>query len=32
MPASLLVLGGDVTMVTYDIPYAGEVLAQDLPS
>jgi BCD family chlorophyll transporter-like MFS transporter len=27
MPASLLVLGGDVTMVAYDIPYAGEALA-----
>jgi BCD family chlorophyll transporter-like MFS transporter len=27
MPASLLVLGGEVTQVTYDIPYAGEVLA-----
>jgi BCD family chlorophyll transporter-like MFS transporter len=27
MPASLLVLGGDVTQVRYDIPYAGEVLA-----
>jgi BCD family chlorophyll transporter-like MFS transporter len=27
MPASLLVLGGDVTQVRYDIPYAGEALA-----
>ncbi|MEJ6393259.1 PucC family protein [Gymnodinialimonas sp. 2305UL16-5] len=27
MPASLLVLGGDVTRVTYDIPFAGEALA-----
>jgi BCD family chlorophyll transporter-like MFS transporter len=27
MPASLLVLGGEVTQVRYDIPYAGEVLA-----
>jgi BCD family chlorophyll transporter-like MFS transporter len=27
MPASLLVLGGDVTQVRYDIPYAGEMLA-----
>ncbi|MEQ8367505.1 MAG: PucC family protein, partial [Roseicyclus sp.] len=27
MPASLLVLGGDVTQVTYDLPYAGEILA-----
>jgi BCD family chlorophyll transporter-like MFS transporter len=27
MPAALLVLGGDVTQVRYDIPYAGEVLA-----
>jgi BCD family chlorophyll transporter-like MFS transporter len=27
MPGSLLVLGGDVTQVRYDIPYAGEALA-----
>lgn len=27
MPAALLVLGGDVTQVRYDIPYAGEALA-----
>jgi BCD family chlorophyll transporter-like MFS transporter len=27
MPAALLVLGGDVTQVRYDIPYAGELLA-----
>jgi MFS transporter, BCD family, chlorophyll transporter len=27
MPASLLVLGGDVTQVHHDIPFAGEVLA-----
>ncbi len=27
MPASLLVLGGEVTQVTYDIPFAGEILA-----
>ena len=27
MPASLLVLAGDVTQVRYDIPYAGEALA-----
>lgn len=27
MPACLLVLGGDVTQVRYDIPYLGEVLA-----
>ncbi|PWK61545.1 PucC family protein [Roseicyclus mahoneyensis] len=27
MPAALLVLGGDVTQVRYDIPFAGEALA-----
>ncbi len=27
MPAALLVLGGEVTNVTYDIPFAGEILA-----
>ncbi|MDG4646921.1 PucC family protein [Roseibacterium sp. SDUM158017] len=27
MPAALLVLGGDVTRVHYEIPYAGELLA-----
>ncbi len=27
MPASLLVLGGDVTQVRHDIPFAGEALA-----
>lgn len=27
MPAALLVLGGDVTQVRYDIPFAGELLA-----
>ena len=27
MPAALLVLAGDVTQVTYDIPFAGEALA-----
>lgn len=27
MPAALLVLGGEVTQVRYDIPYAGELLA-----
>ncbi|WP_224816620.1 PucC family protein [Hasllibacter sp. MH4015] len=27
MPASLLVLGGDVTQVAHDIPFAGEALA-----
>ena len=27
MPACLLVLGGDVTRVTHDIPFAGEILA-----
>lgn len=27
MPAALLVLGGDVTQVHHDIPFAGEVLA-----
>jgi len=27
MPASLLVLGGEVTQVAYDIPYSGEILA-----
>lgn len=27
MPACLLVLGGETTRVTYDIPFAGEILA-----
>ncbi|MEJ6389965.1 PucC family protein [Gymnodinialimonas ulvae] len=27
MPACLLVLGGEVTQTTYDIPFAGEILA-----
>jgi BCD family chlorophyll transporter-like MFS transporter len=27
MPACLLVLGGEVTQVTHDIPFAGEILA-----
>lgn len=27
MPAALLVLGGDITQVRYDIPFAGEALA-----